>query len=93
MLIENIGTAAMLEQTAEECVELSQACLKLARLIRGENPVYKDAKQIIDNLHEEIADVRICIGELVQGEAVNDYEVQYWTDKKMERCKKRLKGA
>lgn len=41
MLAEAIGTPAMLEQTAEECVELAQSCLKLARLMRGENPVHK----------------------------------------------------
>ena len=31
MLQEVIGTPAMLEQTAEECVELAHACMKLAR--------------------------------------------------------------
>ena len=43
MLYEIIGKAAMLEQTAEEAAELAQACLKLARYERGENPVYQDA--------------------------------------------------
>ena len=40
MLIEKIGIPAMLEQTAEECVELAHACLKLARYYRNENKVY-----------------------------------------------------
>lgn len=35
-LIENIGEPAMLEQLAEECVELAHAALKLARVERGE---------------------------------------------------------
>ena len=33
-IIEEIGTAAMLEQLAEECNELGKAALKLARIIR-----------------------------------------------------------
>ena len=37
-ILECIGPAAMLEQMAEEAAELSKACLKLARVIRGENP-------------------------------------------------------
>ena len=41
MLHEIIGTPAMLEQTAEECVEMAHACLKMARYMRGENKVYK----------------------------------------------------
>ena len=36
MMIEKIGKAAMLEQLAEEAAELSQAALKLARVLRGE---------------------------------------------------------
>ena len=38
MMIEKIGTSAKLEQLAEEAAELSQAALKLARVLRGENP-------------------------------------------------------
>lgn len=37
-LVNEIGVPAMLEQCAEECTELAQACLKLARKIRNENP-------------------------------------------------------
>lgn len=65
MIIERIGTAAMLEQTAEEAAELTQACLKAARCKRGENPVYKTRAQIQSDLAEEIADVIISIRELL----------------------------
>lgn len=37
-LANYIGKPALLELTAEECVELAHACLKLARVIRQENP-------------------------------------------------------
>lgn len=64
MLIEEIGKAAMLEQTAEECAELAQACLKAARFLRGENPTSKPADMIYKDLTEEMADVIICLDEL-----------------------------
>ena len=38
MMIEKKWKTAMLEQLAEEAAELSQAALKLARVLRGENP-------------------------------------------------------
>lgn len=37
-VLEMIGTAALLEQLAEESAELAQAALKMARKIRNENP-------------------------------------------------------
>ena len=75
-LIDFIGDAAMLEQTAEECSELSKACLKMARLIRGENKVYKTKQELYDNLVEEAADVKICLDELIEGLLIfrNDFD-------------------
>lgn len=40
-VLEMIGTAALLEQLAEESAELAQAALKMARKIRNENPTPK----------------------------------------------------
>ena len=40
-VIRSLGEPALLEQLAEECSELAQAALKLARLERGENPTPK----------------------------------------------------
>ena len=37
-IMEEIGEAAVLEQLAEECTELAKASLKLARILREENP-------------------------------------------------------
>ena len=51
----------MLEQTAEECCELAQACLKMARKLRDENPTPKSIEDIRDNLVEEMADVNVCL--------------------------------
>ena len=45
-IIDKIGTPAMLEQCAEECAELGQACLKLARKLRDENPTPSDTDDV-----------------------------------------------
>ena len=76
-IIEEIGEAAMLEQLAEECTELAKleqlaeectelakAALKMARIIRKENPTPVTEKEAIDNIQEEYTDVVQCAGEL-----------------------------
>lgn len=54
-VLEMIGTAALLEQLAEESAELAQAALKMARKIRNENPTPKSRADCVANLQEEIA--------------------------------------
>lgn len=61
MIVEHIGVPALLEQLAEECCELAQASLKMARKLRDENPTPKSIEDIRDNLVEEIADVDVCL--------------------------------
>lgn len=56
-ILDIIGAPAALEQCAEECSELAQACLKLGRKLRGENPTPKDESALYASLEEEIADV------------------------------------
>lgn len=90
MLQEVIGTPAMLEQTAEECVELAHACLKLARYLRGENKVYKTKEEIYSNLSEEIADVYICIDELLEAGIISQGSIDSNIMTKLERMGKRL---
>lgn len=64
-MIEKIGKAAMLEQLAEEAAELSQAALKLARVLRGENPTTVTQKEARKHLTEEYTDVFQCASELL----------------------------
>lgn len=66
-IIKTIGTPAILEQCAEECSELSHACLKMARKIRGENPTPAEHEDILNSIAEEMADVYLCM-EYVQDE-------------------------
>ena len=87
MLHEIIGLPAMLEQTAEELTEFAQACLKYARYLRGENPTYKDESELRDNLHEEAADVIICMDEL----PFDGGELSAWVGYKKNRMKERFK--
>lgn len=83
-----------LEQTAEEASELAQACLKLARKLRGENPTPKTEQECITSLNEEMADVMICLNHLVE-----DYKVVTHEDLdsviiiKENRLEERLKKA
>lgn len=83
-MIEEIGQPAMLEQLAEECCELGQAALKMARVLRGENSTPKTEMQCLDALTEEIADVELCINELrgmvdtIRVEAVKDQKRVRW---------------
>ena len=61
---DRIGDAAMLEQLAEECAELGQAALKMARVLRKENPTPVTEDEASDMIIEEAADVLICIDEV-----------------------------
>ena len=61
---DRIGSAAMYEQLAEECAELGQAALKLARVLRKENPTPMTETEASDMIIEEAADVLICIDEV-----------------------------
>lgn len=63
--ILSIGEPALLEQLAEECSELAQAALKLARQERGENPTPKIFTEThigcLKDLIEGMSDVEMCI--------------------------------
>jgi NTP pyrophosphatase (non-canonical NTP hydrolase) len=60
-VIKAIGLPAVLEQCAEELAELTQATLKMARKLRGENPTPVTHSQAAEHLHEELGDVRLCL--------------------------------
>lgn len=86
-VIEAIGLPAVLEQCAEELAELTQAALKMARKLRGENPTPMTHAQAAEHLHEELGDVRLCLKVLdvaVGGDnttAVEAEKLQRWLDR------------
>lgn len=90
-LIDMIGKPATLEQLAEECSELSQAALKLARKYRGENPTPKPEALCRKALTEEIADVMTCIEQL--DKMVDWNEVDYIRHRKTARWMDRVMGG
>lgn len=69
-IVDYIGYPAMLEQLAEECAELGKAALKLARIVRRENPTPVTKEEALENLREEYTDVIQCAREL---ELVTDF--------------------
>lgn len=83
MMIEKIGKPAMLEQLAEEAAELSQAALKLDRVLRGENPTPVTQEEAEKHLIEEYTDVCLCASELL---LLVDWKQ---IDEKLERFRKR----
>lgn len=91
-IVDYIGEAALLEQTAEEASELSQACLKMARKIRGENPTPKDTNDILENLNEEIADVILYCNELVDVRIASYDDIGGMAMKKYKRWCERVKN-
>lgn len=56
----NIGQAACYEQLAEEAAELAQAALKVARVLRNENPTPIEFEEALDGLRSEYSDVSVC---------------------------------
>ena len=63
-MVDAIGEPAMYEQLAEECNELGKAALKLARVLRGENPTPLTEEAARAKVIEEFTDVAQITGEL-----------------------------
>ena len=63
-MIKEIGEPAMLEMLAEELAECAHEVLKLARVLRHENPTPKTEKEVRESLREEWTDVVQCAKEL-----------------------------
>lgn len=88
LIIPKIGLPATLEQLAEEAAELSQAALKVARIIRGDNPTPVGYAQALDHLQEEVGDVRVCLNVLkdafpcvMNTEATEQAKFNRWVDR------------
>ena len=56
-MIKEIGEPAMLELLAEEMAECAHEVLKLARVLRHENPTPRTEKEVRVSLREEWSDV------------------------------------
>lgn len=91
-LVEVIGLPATLELLAEETSELSHAALKLARIVRGENPTPVKESEAVTHLAEEMADVGIMLEQVKRLGGIQE-ETETWRVVKLERMIKRLNGG
>ena len=73
-LNELISKAALLEGLAEEAAELAHAALKLARILRRENPSTVPIEAAKKHLNEEVADVRLYIDHIDEIDEDQVYE-------------------
>lgn len=91
-LVDVIGVPAMFEMMAEECTELSYACQKFARYLRGENLVHgKTEEEMLANVHEEMADVYVSLRELRKvTKYIDSVKITDTIDTKRRRMAKRL---
>lgn len=75
------GLVAQYDQCIEEMAELTVAINKYKRkVLYGE---YANSQKIIDNLVEEIADVKMCIEQMCH--FFKEYDIDAVLDKKMEK--------
>lgn len=64
-LIEtSVDIRAKLEQVAEECGELTKACMKLIRAIGNGNPCNVTEEEAIEAVIEEMSDLEVAAGYL-----------------------------
>ncbi len=84
-----IGTNLLMMQLAEECSELSQACLKYIRT-NSKNEPKGTKEEILDNFSEEVADVLLCI-ELLD-DMLDADDIESRCDFKLDRWVQRLNG-
>lgn len=89
-VIRSLGEPALLEQLAEECSELAQAALKMARLERGENPTPKTLDECFEEIIEEMADVKLCIWVV---EAIRGFNLSCNCYRKRERWAQRIRES
>ena len=82
-----VDYVACYEALAEECMELAHAALKIARCLRGDNPVGSSVLNYKNELEEEYTDVISCAIAL---ELKPNADISVW---KWGRHKKRLEEA
>lgn len=87
ILNNTMDDACLYELLAEEASELSQAALKLARVMRGEVPTPTTAQDANEHLMEEFNDVLIIaeIVSLARDNARIDAKMERWVERLKER--------
>ena len=89
--IARYGETWQVLKASEECSELAQALNKYVIYKATNNIEGKKESELIDNIFEEMADVYITLEMLKVIYNIEDREVNYWIDKKMQRNLERVK--
>lgn len=86
---KSLSLECLLENLAEECCELSHASLKLARIMRDENPTPVTEEEAYENLKEEVTDVFLILD--ILGPLYSSDEKLYYD--KLKRWSKRIENS
>lgn len=78
----------LLLQLAEEAAELSQAAMKLRRVMDGRNPTPVGYQMAVKNLNEEMADVLLCAEQI---SSLDEKQIARTKQSKLARWIERLK--
>ncbi len=78
----------LLLQLAEEAAELSQAAMKLRRVMDGRNPTPVGYQMAVKNLNEEMADVLLCAEQIG---SLDEEQITKTKQSKLARWMERLK--
>lgn len=89
----NIPEPALLEQTAEEATELAHACLKLARIQRGESPTPVSIEEAREAVILETADVEVCMIQLAKVPWWEWSKMEWYMEYKTNRWEERLENS
>lgn len=88
-IASRLTTAELLAQLAEEAAELTHAALKLRRKFDATNPTPVTMDEALENLKEELADVKLLV--TIIGFDEFDAEIYDIMRAKLERWVQRLK--
>ncbi|MBR6030101.1 MAG: hypothetical protein IKP40_13540 [Clostridia bacterium] len=78
----------LLLQLAEEAAELSQAAIKLRRVMDGRNPTPVGYQMAVKNLNEEMADVLLCADQI---SSLDEEQIARTKQNKLARWMERLR--
>ena len=86
-VINHVPVAARMEQLGEEAAELAQAALKMARVMRDENPTPVPYMEALRRLREEYTDVFVAAAaaELLTDSDLEKAKLERWAARVKER--------
>lgn len=85
-ILNNYGLDTQERQFIEEMAELTQA---LNKRWRAEKGFIEDSEKIIENIAEEVADVIICLEQIIFALDIKS-NVEEWKEKKIKRTLERI---